>query len=188
MWKQLGEEVALAELESRPGAVSTLSGTGEAQSAIPPRPWLAIDDYTAGIVEDEETGQEYFWERIHLVNRGEAPAVSIMVPEIHLAGRRARLLRSLPTLGSGEDIDVEISNLRQTLERGLRKMPQSPIRKPKVLRIPLVIKYHDLNHKQWTTEHAISYSVWGVSFTVVHPSEPQEWTDLSSLVQQSTSA
>jgi hypothetical protein len=159
----------------------------EVKLKTPPRPWLIIDRYSSETFEDEETGQEGVWETIHVVNRGQAPAVSIVIPEIHLAGRRTRLLRPLPTLGPGESTDAAISNLYQTLAYGLSKVPLTHSKDPRILRIPLIIEYHDLDHRRWTTEHAVSYSVFGISFEVIHPNEVQEWTDLSFLEKQPTS-
>jgi hypothetical protein len=148
---------------------------------------LTIDGYSSEAFEDEETGQVGVWEKIRVVNRGQAPAVSIVIPEIHIAGWGTRMLRPLPTLGPGESTDAAISNLCQTLSRGLSKVPPPHNKGLRSLRIPLVIEYHDLDHRRWTTEHAISYSAFGVSFEVIHPNEVQEWTDLSSLEQQPAS-
>lgn len=151
----------------------------ETKLSMSPRPWLTIDCYSAEVVEDE-MDREYLWEKLHIVNRGQAPAVNIVIPEIQLAGRRTLLFRPLPTLGPSESVDAVMSNFRETLDRGFSMMPPSA-GQPRTLRIPLVLEYYDLDHKRWTTEHAISLSVFGIRVEVVHPNEPQEWSNLSSL-------
>jgi HNH endonuclease len=171
-----------------PNHPDAVRGAAEAQVTTLPRPWVAIVRYYAELIEDEETGQEDLWERLHLVNLGQAPAVSIVIPQIHLAGRTARLLSQPPPLGPGEDIHVEIRNLRRTLERVLHKVPVPSKGGPKSLRLPLVVEYRGLDHSRWSTEHTISYSVYGIEFTIAHPNDPQQWTDLSILEQEPASA
>jgi hypothetical protein len=182
LWRQLAEQVALAELESRPGAVAPLGFAAGEQLAATPRPWVTIDGYSAGLFEDEETGEEDLRERVRIVNRGEAPAVSIVIPKIRFARRSARLQSPLPTLGPGEAIDAEISSLRTTLDRVYRKMPDPP-KGPKTLRFPWIIEYRGLDHNRWTTEHEIFFDGWNIRISIVHPSEPQQWTNLSFLEQ-----
>ena len=162
--------------------------TAEAQLATPPRPWVTVDGYSSEFVQDEETGEEYLWETVHLVNRGQAPAVSIVIFEIHLGRRTARPWRPLPTLGLGEAIDVEIQNLREALERVFPKIPMPQKGGRKSLRLPLVIEYRGLDHQRWTTEHTITYSVFGIAFAIAHPNDPQQWTDLSILDEEAARA
>jgi hypothetical protein len=186
IWKQLAEQVALTELENHWNSLAALDN-GNAQLATPSGPCVIIDDYSSELVEYEETGQEDLRERIHIVNRGQSPALSIVIPQINLAGRTARLLSPLRTLGSGEGTYAEILNLRQMLDRVYQKVLWPP--GPRTLRIPLVIEYRGLDHSRWTTPHAISFrAIWGISFAVAHPNDPQEWTDLSTLEQNSTLA
>jgi hypothetical protein len=145
------------------------------------RPWVAIEGYSSGTGEDEETGEEYTWETVHIVNRGKTPAVSIVIPTIQSSGQTARLSRPLPALGPGEGIDAPIMNLRSTLRRGLDKLPSPPKGSPKSILLPLVIEYRGLDHSRWTTEQTISFSFpRGIGFAITHPDEPQQWTSLSA--------
>jgi hypothetical protein len=182
MWRQLAEQVALAELESRPGAVSTSGGAVEVEVGNPPRPWVLIDRYFSENVELEESDQWYLLEKLKIVNRGNATAVNIAIPEIHFGGRWARVLIPLATLGPGESIDVEISNLRQTLDRVHAKVRESGLQArkggPWSLCLRWVVEYRDLSHKRWTTEHTLLYNIFGVTFAIIHPNEPQQWDRL----------
>jgi hypothetical protein len=180
LWKRLAEEVARTELETRSGAVAALGTNTGLQTMTLPRPWVTIDDYTSRFVDDEQTGEAVLWETVHIINRGQAPAVSIVVPEIHFGGRTARLLRPLPTLGPGEGIHAELLNLEETLKRALRDAPKPP-GGPKCLRLPLVIEYRDLDHRRWVTELTLVFSVLGISFEIAHPDKPQRRTDVSVL-------
>jgi hypothetical protein len=142
------------------------------------RPWVIIDGYEGYYSEDDQTGQEYLVETLHIVNRGDTPAVSIAIPPVKLLGRTARLINPLPTLGPGESAEPGILNLRRVLEEVNKKVPK--VRgQPWSVRIPLSIEYRDLSHRRWVTDHAITFNVMGISIGIVHPNEPQEWTDVS---------
>lgn len=143
-----------------------------------PRPWVTIDGYKGVYEEDDETGEEYLVETLHIVNRGDASAVNIVIPPIHLLDRKARLLNPLPTLGPGESIDARILYLRYVLERVNKEVPKV-MGRPWSVRIPLTVEYRDLNHRRWATDHAITFNVMGISISIVHPNEPEEWTDVS---------
>jgi hypothetical protein len=162
-----------------PDEIAMMGSAAEMQLVKLPRPWVTIDDYSAGIDEDE-VGQEYLWERIRIVNRGDAPAVSIVIPEIRLARKSASLRSQLRTLGPGEAMDADMGGLRPTLEHVYRKMPDSPGER-KTLRVPLLIEYRGLDHSCWRTEHAVSFDGWNTRVAIIH--EPQQWTDLSFLEQ-----
>lgn len=98
----------------------------------------------------------------------------------------------LTTLGPGESIDVEMSSLKQTLDRVQAKVRESglQVRKggPWSLCLRLVVEYRDLGHNHWTTEQTLLYNVFGIRFAVVDPKESQEWIDLSTLEKQLESA
>lgn len=51
------------------------------------RPWVIIDSYSAEDLEDE-FGEEYLSEKIRIVNRGQAPAVNITVPDLQFLGKQ----------------------------------------------------------------------------------------------------
>ena len=146
------------------------------------RPWVTIDGYAGVYGEDGETGEEYLVETLHIVNRGQAPAVSIAIARIELFGRTARLLHPLPTLGPGEATDARILNLRYVLEGVCDKLPKVKGR-PWSVRLPLTVEYRDLNHDRLTTDHTITFNIMGISVGIAHPNEPQEWTDVSALKQ-----
>ena len=159
----------------------------EAQLKVPLRPWVIIDNYSFAYLVDEETGEEFLSETVHIVNRGQVAAVSIN-PDIHLADGTARIVGSLPTLGPGESIDVRMRDLCEVLKRTRARMRdglQQPIegsrlKRPLPLRLPLVIEYRSLDHKRWTTEHTISFTGYEIYFTMAHPDDPQLSTDLTS--------
>lgn len=164
----------------------------EAQLTMPPRPLLIIDYCSSFSRVDEETGEEYSSERVHIVNRGQAVAVNIN-PGIHLADRTVRLYGPLPTLGPGESIDAEIRDLRETLEFAhvsVRDKLQQPLEGSRSLtvthplRLPLIIEYGGLDHKPWKTEQTVSFDGWKIDFSVDHPNDLQQWTDLSTRRQQ----
>lgn len=192
MWRQLAEQVALAELESRPGAVAMVGGAVEAEVGNPPRPWVLIDRYYSETIELEEDDQWYLLEKVHIVNRGNATAVNIVIPEIHFAGRWTRVLMPLTTLGPDESTEVEMSGLKQTLDRVQAKVRESGLQArkggPWSLCLRLVVEYRDLGHKSWVTEQTIRYNIFGIRFALIHPNEPQQWIDLSTLEKQLESA
>ena len=179
-----GTSTAVAD----PDEIAMMGSEDEAQHTTPTRPWVLIDGYSSELVQDEETGEPDLYESIHVVNRGEFSAANIVIPEIHLAGGEARLLRPLPTLGPGKGVNVRILNLRPTLQRVHRRMrgrlPFSKKGGPRVLRVPWVIEYRGLDHSLLTTEHVISFSARGISFGIAHPNDPRQWTDLSILEQE----
>lgn len=150
--------------------------SAEARLTARPRPWVTIDGYEGVYAEDLETGKEYLVETLRIVNRGDASAVSIEIPPIQLLGRTARLLAPVPTLGPGELVEARIINLRYVLEGVQEKTPKVRGRSWSV-RIPLTVEYRDPNHARWETDHAVCYNVMGISFGIVHPDEPQEWTE-----------
>lgn len=163
-----------------PDEIAMMGSAAETQFVKLPRPWVTIDDYERWFGEDKDTGEQYSWETIHIVNRGDAPAVSIVIPPIRLAPQSVRPMINLRTLGPGEAIDARISGLRAALERVYRKMPNPPEGR-KTLCVPVVVEYRGLDHGSWTTEHAISFDGWTARIAIVH--EPQQWTNLSFLEQ-----
>lgn len=182
---KIKQQIQRLGLRDRRGTSTDIAdpGAAETQYAKLPRPWVIIDAYSARLVEDEETGEEDLWESVRIVNRGGAPAVSIVIPRIRFAGRSAHLHSPLPTLGPSEAIVAELSGLRTTLDRGYRKMP-APSKGSKTLLLPWVIEYRGLDCDHWTTEHAISFDGWSTRvIPIVDPSEPQQWTNLSFLEQ-----
>jgi hypothetical protein len=62
-----------------------------------PRPPVIIDSYEGTYMEDFETGEEVLVETLHIVNRGNVPAVSIEIPRISCHNRTTNLLRPIPT-------------------------------------------------------------------------------------------
>ena len=153
----------------------------ESAVALKPRPYVTIDGYEAYYAE-HETGEERLIEKLRVVNRGGGAALSIEIPPIQLFGRTARLLMPLPTLGQDESTEGQILNLKYVLDGVLEKVPK--VRgTPWIVRIPLTVHYRDDSHDHLKTDHAISYTVKGISFSIVHPNEPQDWTDLTVLKQ-----
>lgn len=150
------------------------------------RPWVTVESYSAQWFEDEETGREYLWETVHLVNRGKTPAVSIIIPEIPLGRRTDRRRKPVPPLGPGEAVDVEVSKLEETLRRACSSMPLAPSGSVRSLRLPFTIEYRGLDHQLWTTEHTLAYSVFGITVEIAHPNESQHWTDLANLDKEAT--
>jgi hypothetical protein len=174
---------------ANPDEIAMMGSADETQITTPARPWVIIDGYSSAYLEDEETGEEYLVESIHIVNRGQVAAVSIN-PDIHLAHDKVHIVGPLPTLGPGEGIDAKIQNLRETLDRARASMGdklRQPLRegssliKLLPLHLPLVIEYRSLDHNHWTTEHTISCTGYKIGFTMAHPNEPQEWTELPIL-------
>lgn len=169
-------------------AGTALGGAVEAEVGNPPRPWVLIDRYYSEIIELEEDDQWYLLEKVQIVNRGNATAVNIVIPEIHFAGRWTRVLMPLATLGPGESIDVEMSGLKQTLDRVQAKVGESGLQArkggPWSLCLRLVVEYRDLGFKRWVTEQTVQYNVSGIRFALIHPNEPQQWIDLSTLEKQ----
>lgn len=164
---------------------------GHEVATEPIRPWVIINKYTPTYLTDEETGEEYLSESIHIVNRGHAPAVNIIIPEIRFSGCATRLVGPLPaSLGPGESIDAKIRNLRETLDRARGKLPglreaRGLIRRLP-LHIPLVIEYSGLDQSRWTTEHVISLNPpFEISFEIAHQDNLRQLTDLSILEQES---
>jgi len=142
------------------------------------RPWVTIDGYEQVVAEDD-VGEEYRVETLHIVNRGNVPAVSIAIRPVQGFGRTVRLLNPLPTLGPNESTDAQILSLSHVLEGVNKKVPKI-MGRPWSVRIPLTVEYCDLNHIRWTTDHAITLNAFmGISINIVHPNEPQEWTDVS---------
>jgi hypothetical protein len=138
------------------------------------RPWVIIDGYEGVYREDAQTGEEYLVEMLHIVNRGDASAVSIAIPAIQSLRRSARILEPIPTLGPGESTDVRINNLRYVLLEEINKREAKIIGQPWSVRIPFTIEYRDLKNNRWTTDHAITFNTIGISISIVHPNEPQE--------------
>ncbi|MEP7011531.1 MAG: hypothetical protein ABJC13_14510 [Acidobacteriota bacterium] len=160
-WKQLAEETALSELDSRaPGTIVTM----------PQRPWVVIDEYFREAVEHEETGQEYTVERVRIVNLGLASAVNINIPKISIGDRSSLVRGPFQSLQPGEFIHENVSNFNASLQRALLEVPM-PSQGPRSLRIPFVIEYRGIDHRLWTTEQEVAYSVFGITFPVIHPNE-----------------
>lgn len=170
----------------------TFGSAVEAEVGNPPRPWVLIDRYHSEVVEREEDDQWYLSEKITIVNRGNATAVNIFIPEFRFAGRWARTSIPLTTLGPDESIDVAISGLKDTLDRVQAKVRESRLQTqkgdPRSLCLRLVVEYHDLGHKRWTTEQTLLYNIFGIRFAIIHPNEPQQWLDLTTLEKQLESA
>ena len=147
--------------------------SAEGKLAAIPRPWVAVDGYEGFYAEDSETGEEHLVETLRVVNRGDAPAVSIDIPSIQFTNRTARLLTPLPTLGPGESIETRIMNLRYVLEAVKAKTPTVQGQSWSA-HLPLTIGYRDPNHAYWETKQVIIYTVMGIRFSILHPNEPQE--------------
>jgi hypothetical protein len=146
-----------------------------------PRPLVIIDSYESTYIEDFETGKPVLVETLCIFNRGKEPAVNIGIPRIQYRNRTANLLSPLPTsLGPDQSIDARILNLEYVLSE-INKSTPKVIGSSWSVRIPLTVKYSDLNHTDWTTDHAIVFDIRGIRFDLVHPGEPQEWTDTSDL-------
>lgn len=147
-----------------------------AETASQQRPFVVIDGYEEEWAEDNQTGQEYLIEKLHIVNNGKVSAVSIKIPPIKAYGRTTHFPRpQLPTLSPDARDDVQISNLREVIQGIIAKNP-TVIGQSCHVCIPLTIEYHDPQNVRWTTLHAITYTSRGICFNIVHPDEPQKWT------------
>jgi len=166
----------------------------EAKLAITARPWVVVDSYSASWPVDEETGEEYLSESVHIVNRGEVPAVNIIIPDIQCPGCTASFDSQVPTLGPGESTDVKAWHLGEVLRSvsaKLSKKMQGIERKSGIIRLvpvslPLKIEYRGLDHNLWTTEQKISFIAPKINFSIALPDDQQGWTDLSVLEEQPT--
>ncbi|MFH1883632.1 MAG: hypothetical protein ABIL62_13100 [Planctomycetota bacterium] len=145
-------------------------------------PYVTIDKYIGFYAEDETTAEEYLVENLRIVNRGSTAALSVEIPSIQILGKTARLLTQPPTLGPNESIECRILNLKHVLDGINNKIPKER-GKPWSVRIPLTVHYRDANHNSLKTDHAISYNINGISFEIVHPNDPQDWTNLSEIEQ-----
>lgn len=152
------------------------------QRASKPRPWVTVDRYDAVYREDDETGEEYLLEMLHIVNVGDESAVSIHIQPLNFAGRTARLLETPAALRPGYEADLRILNLRYLLEGIRDKMPKVK-GAPWSVQLPLKVEYRDRNHKRWSTEHGIVFSARGISVGIAHPDESHEWTDITALAK-----
>ena len=150
------------------------------------RPWITIDGYKQFFTEDAETGEDYLVETLHVVNRGGKSAVSIEIPPIQLLGKTTRILGSLPSLGPGESAEARILNLEYVLDGVKKKVLEVGGGAPWQVRIPFTVTYRDASHFLWETGHAISYSGKGIRFSLVHPNEPQEWTEITKPKQRAS--
>lgn len=157
------------------------------------RPWVIMDDYSFEYVQYDDIDEEHLSEKIRIVNRGQAPAVNITIPDLQFCGSKARVVGAIPTLGPGESTDVKILNLCKMLE-GLRdklrkSMPESAEKKSKLIRyrsllLPCLIEYRSLDHRQWSTNHAILFQGNSITFSIVSPNDSKQWTDLSVIELQ----
>lgn len=167
----------------------------EAKLAVPLRPWVIVNSYSPSWPVDEETGEEYLLESIHIVNRGAAPAVNIIIPDIQCSGYTASFDSQVPTLGPGESTSVttcRLSEMLRSVSVSLwKKTAQGAERKPVIIRylpvsLPLKIEYRGPDHSLWMTEQKISFIAPHIIFAVANPNDPQQWTDLSVLEEQPT--
>ena len=158
--------------------------SAEALVAGRPRPWVIIDKYGWETHEDENTGEEYDVETLHLVNRGDAAAINITVPPLRVRGRTAEVFRQPPTLGPGDSAAIQIHGLRASLDT-LRSAMSKLERKSITVRLPFPVEYKDLSQQSWETNHAVSFGGSFVAFKVVVPGEPHEWTELAITSTQS---
>jgi hypothetical protein len=142
--------------------------SAEGKFATIPRPFLVLDGYESVHVENAETGEEYLAEKVHIVNRGDAAAVSIEMSPVQFGSRTARFLKTLPTLGPGESIESEILNLRCVMEAVSAQTPKIPGQSFSA-RLPLTLKYRDPSHAHWETKQEIIYSLMDISFSILHP-------------------
>jgi hypothetical protein len=146
------------------------------------RPRVIVERLKFIAYEDEASGEEYYVEAFHVINLGEAPAVSIHIDVPEFLGRAVRLREKPPAiLRPGEEVDIEVSNLEKLVE-SIRK--GRPYERGWSVKIPLRAEYRDLDHRRWSTDHAIVCTqLHGIAIEMVHPDEPPEWTDLASLAK-----
>jgi predicted nucleotide-binding protein len=181
-WHAAGDfSLRKAVAKTRP---SDPSGTAKLQikrkQTAKRRPWVTIDRYDAVYGQDDETGEEYLIETLHIVNVGEESALSIQIKPLQQFGRTARLLDSPAALRPGYEADLRVLSLRYLLE-GIRDRLPKVKGKSAIVRLPIGVEYRDRNHKRWHTEHVITFSARGITLGLVHPDEPQEWTDLTAI-------
>jgi len=149
-----------------------------AESALSarPRPWVIIDGYDLATQIDNDTGQEYDVETLHLVNRGEATAINIEIPAVRISGGTTRIFRQPPTLAPGDSTSVQIYGLRMLLEVLRRNVVRST-GTPGSVSVPLEVRYKDLAQDGWDTTHAVSFGGSFVIFRVIRPGDACEWTE-----------
>ena len=165
----------------------------ETQLATPRRPWVVVNSYSPSWPVDEETGEEYLSESIHIVNRGEVSAVNIIIHDIKCPGCTVRFDSQVPTLGPGESTSVTTWHLIEVLRgvsANLWRKTEGAERKPGLITylpvsLPLKIEYRGPDHKLWTTEQKLSFIAPKITFAIANPDDPQQWSDLSVLEEQS---
>jgi hypothetical protein len=165
----------------------------EAQLATPRKPWVVVNSYSPSWSVDDETGEDYLSESIHIVNRGEVPAVNIIISDINGLGCTAKFDSQVQTLGPGESTSVttwQLSEMLRGLSTDLWKRTQGAERKSGLISylpvsLPLKIEYRGPDHRLWTTEQKISFVTHKITFAIATPNDPQQWTDLSVLEVQS---
>jgi hypothetical protein len=142
-----------------------------------PRPRVTVDGYS--VAQDEkEQGEEYLVETLRIINRGDAPAIGVMMRPLQMSGRTARWFSSIPMLKPGESTEVRVLNLRRTLERAAEKATKSKGHSLSV-RLPLIIECQDLQHERWITDHAVLFGIDGIRIDVVRASESPKWTSIA---------
>lgn len=143
------------------------------------RPRIIVKRFILLCREHEETGEEYHVESLHVLNDGEesADSIHIVIPEF--LGRAVQLLEKPTILRQGDEAYLEVQNLEKLAE-SIRH--SRPYERGWSVKIPLTVKYRDRDHKCWSTDHAIVYTMkdW-ITVEIVHPDEPPEWTDLAGL-------
>lgn len=158
------------------------------------KPWVIVDSYSSSWSVDEETGEEYLSESIHIVNQGEAPAVNIVIPDVKCPGWSARFDIQVPTLGPGQSTRVTTWHLSEML-RGVsaslsKKTAQGAEKESRLIgylpvSLPLKVEYRGPDHNLCTTDQKIVFIAPKITFAIADPDDPQQWTDLSVLEEQS---
>lgn len=179
-WHAAGD-FSLRKSVAKPRPTSSVRASRKLlEQGQPHRPWVTIDRYDAVYHEDEDTGEEYLIETLHAVNVGDESALSIRIAPITFMKRTAKLVEAPGVLRPAFEADLRIQNLRHVLEGIRDRIPRAP-GTPRIVRLPLRVEYRDRGHRRWHTDHALEITIRGVTVSIAHPDESQEWTDVVAL-------
>ncbi len=160
------------KLNSKIEEARSLKGIADAERSEGLRPRVVIDSYFKSREEDE-SGASYLVEGIRIVNRGNAPAVNIFIPEVLVGNKRARVRGPIPaTLGVGETQEISMPGLESAL--GAIKFEDKKKSPDGIwyMEMNLVVEYHDLDHNRWTTKQILQQDPFGICFKVSGLGEP----------------
>ena len=144
------------------------------------RPRVMVEHFMLICREHEETGEEYYVEALRVLNVGEEPAVSLHIETPEFLGRAVQLREKPRVLRPGDTVDLEVRNMEKLVDSVRNSRPHE---RGWSVKIPLRVEYRDLDHRRWSTDHAVVSTVHGIVVEIVHPDEPPEWTDLTAVAK-----